>query len=116
MKQLKLLLTYVRRLSIVSGMLLLGACHHNGGAEIEAGQQIAIENCARCHAIGRTGESPLAAAPPFGRLHDRYDIGASAEVFAEGIALGHKEMPPFSFYPAQISALLAYLKSLEQNP
>jgi len=60
-------------------------------------------------------ESPLPEAPPFRRLHDRYKIDDLAEAFAEGIVVGHKEMPPFEFGPPQINALLAYIKSLEHK-
>jgi mono/diheme cytochrome c family protein len=35
---------------------------------IERGRAIAKENCARCHAIGRSGESPNPKSPPFRRL------------------------------------------------
>ena len=79
---------------------------------MDSGRQIAQENCAKCHAIGRSGESPLEQAPPFRRLHERYPIADLAEAFAEGIVVGHAEMPPFSFDPPQIEALLAYLESL----
>ena len=31
-------------------------------------------NCAQCHAIGREGASPLAIAPPFRTLHQKYPV------------------------------------------
>lgn len=83
-------------------------------AVIEAGRTIARAECARCHGIGRTDESPLDQAPPFRRLHERYPIKQLAEAFAEGIVVGHTEMPAFQFEPAQIEALLAYFGSLER--
>lgn len=82
---------------------------------VEAGQNIAQENCARCHAIGRLGDSPRDEAPPFRRLHERYEVDDLAEAFAEGIVVGHTDMPPFAFDQEQIEALLAYLKSLESD-
>ncbi len=84
--------------------------------KVQAGRDIAQEYCARCHGIGRMDDSPLEQAPPFRRLHDRYPIEELAEAFAEGIVVGHTEMPPFAFDPPQIDALLAYLKSLERGP
>lgn len=82
---------------------------------IEAGQALARAECSRCHGIGRTDESPLEQAPPFRRLHQRYPIEHLAEAFAEGIVVGHTEMPAFQLDPAQIDALLAYLASLERR-
>ena len=83
-----------------------------GESRIDVGRLIALESCARCHAIAGNADSPLAEAPPFRRLSERYDIGDLAEALAEGISVGHKEMPPFAFEPPQIDALLTYLRSL----
>jgi cytochrome c len=86
-----------------------------GSSQVELGRSIAQEHCARCHGVGRTDESPLEQAPPFRRLHERYPVEQLAEAFAEGIVVGHTEMPPFAFKPAEVQALLAYLKSLERQ-
>ncbi len=83
-------------------------------ALIESGHAIARSNCARCHGIGPTDESPLEQAPPFQRIVKRYPIDHLAEAFAEGIVVGHNEMPPFELQPSQIDALLAYLGSLQK--
>ena len=95
--------------------LTCSACGRTRNTQVEFGWQIAQTNCITCHAIGRTGDSPLDEAPPFRRLHERYKIDDLAEAFAEGIVVGHKEMPPFAFEPRQIDALLAYLKSLSSR-
>lgn len=80
---------------------------------IQRGRVFAETNCARCHAVGRVGQSPLPIAPPFRDLHKRYPVENLAEAFAEGIVTGHPSMPEFQLDPAQINDLLAYLKSLE---
>lgn len=82
---------------------------------VEAGRAYARANCAQCHGIGRVDDSPLAEAPPFRRLRERYPVEQLAEALAEGIVVGHKEMPAFALSPPEIEALLAYLASLE-NP
>lgn len=79
----------------------------------QAGRTFAETNCARCHATGATGNSPLAPAPAFRDLHRRYPVDQLAEALAEGIGTGHATMPEFQLEPAQISDLLAYLKSLQ---
>ncbi len=71
-------------------------------------------NCARCHAIGRTGGSPLKIAPPFRTLHQHYPVEDLQEPLAEGIVTGHPTMPEFRFDPGQVGDVIAYLKSLEQ--
>jgi cytochrome c len=83
------------------------------GPQVERGRALAEANCARCHAIGGTGESPLAKAPPFRTLHRRYPVENLAEALAEGIRTAHPGMPEFELQPGQINDLIAYLKSLE---
>lgn len=105
--------------------ILIGGCASSlagadGGvsrspAVIERGRQIARTECSRCHGVGRTDESPNEQAPPFRRIHERYPIEQLAEAFAEGIVVGHAEMPPFELQPDQINALLAYLGSLDRT-
>jgi cytochrome c len=78
----------------------------------ERGRAFAQIACSRCHAIGPTGDSPLAEAPPFRVLHQRYPVEDIEESLAEGIKTGHP-MPEFQLDSAEIQDLLAYLKSLE---
>jgi mono/diheme cytochrome c family protein len=79
----------------------------------ELGEAFAAANCAQCHAIGRTGTSPLAAAPALRDLHRRYPVSQLAEALAEGITSGHSTMPEFQLNQPQIADLLAYLTTLE---
>ena len=76
------------------------------------GEAIAQRLCARCHAIGATGESPVGLAPAFRDLSKRYPIQFLAEALAEGIVTGHANMPRFTFEPREIEALLTYMGSL----
>lgn len=81
-----------------------------------AGRAFAQKNCSTCHAVGETGASPYAPAPPLRTLHEKYDVEGLAEAFAEGILVGHKgprQMPEFVLTPEEIDDLLAYLKSFE---
>ncbi|QDM00229.1 cytochrome c [Rhodopseudomonas palustris] len=78
------------------------------------GLEFAKSHCARCHAIGRSGKSRLAQAPPFRTLHTRYPVETLAEAFAEGIYTGHPRMPEFELDPDEINDLLSYLKTLER--
>jgi mono/diheme cytochrome c family protein len=77
------------------------------------GQAIAERDCSSCHAIGRTGESPFEGAPRWRDLHTRFPVEGLAESLAEGITVGHEAMPVRVYGPADVDALIAYLKSLE---
>ena len=80
--------------------------------DVEAGRQIAERHCARCHAIGRQGESTHKEAPPFRTFGENWPIESLEEALAEGIVVGHPDMPEFVFEPDEISDLLAYLATL----
>lgn len=80
----------------------------------QRGRAIAAANCAQCHAIDRTGSSPLAAAPAFRDLHHRYPVSQLAESLAEGIVTAHPAMPEFRMTRSQIADFLAYLRTLER--
>jgi len=71
-------------------------------------------NCSRCHAVGHFGDSPLAIAPPFRTLHERYPVDELAEALAEGIVVGHPTMPQFTLDPGQVDDVISYLKTLEE--
>ena len=85
-------------------------------AEIAAGRAIAERDCATCHAVGREGQSPFEGAPRWRDLHARFDVESLAESLAEGIVVGHEVMPVRTYDPADVQALIAYLKSLEAAP
>ncbi|MBR0683691.1 cytochrome c [Roseomonas eburnea] len=95
-------------------VLVLAACAPGQADEAARGQRLAQERCAACHAIGRTGASPRAGAPPFRDLHNRYPVDQLAESLAEGIVTGHPDMPEQAFSPEEVNALIAYLRSLER--
>lgn len=99
----------------LAAMILAGAVPAEAASSPAAqrGQTFARTNCARCHSIDKVTDSPLAIAPPFRTLHQRYPIETLSEAFAEGIYTGHPTMPAFQLDPDQINDLLAFLKSLE---
>lgn len=80
---------------------------------VAPGWMIAERDCSACHAIGPEGESPLEGAPRWRDLHQRFDVDDLAESLAEGIVVGHEAMPVRAYEPADVQALVAYLKSLE---
>ncbi len=83
-------------------------------AEISRGSKIVQQNCARCHATGRSDASRDPKAPPLRSLAKKYPLHFLAEALAEGITTGHNDMPEFVFDPEQIDSILAYLGSISE--
>lgn len=122
----------MRRLGLM-GLMLLGGCAAAsvaGRADVPAaafdtlpgvaapagssgaGGVLAQALCASCHAIGRDGDSPMRAAPPFRTLGVLYPVSDLQEAFAEGLVTAHPAMPAFEMQPDQIADLIAYLESV----
>jgi mono/diheme cytochrome c family protein len=81
------------------------------GSAIE-GKAILEKYCARCHAIGAAGESPLEKAPPLRKIYLAYPIEQLEGGFAEGMGSRHQDMPQIQFSTEQVAAILDYLGSV----
>ncbi|CDZ36996.1 Hypothetical protein NGAL_HAMBI1146_21470 [Neorhizobium galegae bv. officinalis] len=92
-------------------VVFVGAAHASASepATTKRGHDLVSDNCSVCHAIGKTGDSPLAAAPHFRDLHQRYDVEFLMEALVEGITTAHPEMPEFRFSSPDAAAIVAYL-------
>lgn len=84
-------------------------------SSLKRGEALLTRNCARCHAIGSIGRSPRPDAPPFRTLSRKYPIDGLAEALAEGLSVGHPDMPEFAFEPEDVGAILAYLRSIQER-
>ena len=82
----------------------------------DRGEVLVKENCARCHAIGKEGDSPHPEAPPFRTLSSKYPVEDLAESLAEGIVSGHPDMPIFVFSAHDVEAIIEYLQSIQDQP
>ena len=106
-------------LSLVLGALAIliwiSTAAQDDGPLATRGQELLATNCARCHAIGRTGHSTHPEAPPFRTLDQRYPIENLAEALGEGLSTGHPDMPEFVFEVEDVGAILTYLQ-LIQSP
>jgi cytochrome c len=94
-------------------VMSLGGGAKTGDSPAGLGFELLRANCARCHAIDQTSQSPEPKAPPFREVVKRYDPSALEEALAEGIVTGHEDMPEFAFEPEQITAIIAYLDTLK---
>jgi mono/diheme cytochrome c family protein len=82
------------RFGIAASVALLVASAVSANAAektlIDKGEVLVRENCSRCHAIGKEGDSPHKEAPPFRTLAKNYPI----EDLAESLAGGHRLRAP----------------------
>ena len=83
-------------------------------SKVKVGRLIAETRCSSCHAIGPTGNSPHQDAKPFRQLSENYPVRNLEEALAEGIVVGHPDMPMFVLSPYEIDALLTYLESIQE--
>jgi cytochrome c len=104
----------MQRSCLFALFLIFGAPSLASAQSVARGRAYAQAHCARCHAIGMTGDSPFRAAPPFRTLHLRYPVESLEEALGEGIVTGHQAMPEFRLESSQIADFIAFLKSLEQ--
>ena len=83
--------------------------------QLQRGEALLTTNCAACHAVGKSGDSPRADAPTFRTLSQKYPIETLAESLAEGLFTGHPDMPEFVFEAPDVGAILAYLESVQER-
>jgi len=102
-------------LAAAISVLLAASAASGTDADIAAGRQFAELNCARCHAIGREGISPFEQAPPFRTFASLWRLEGLEEALAEGIVVGHPDMPEFKLTPQQIENFIGYLESIQQR-
>jgi tetratricopeptide (TPR) repeat protein len=79
---------------------------------VAQGRALAEKNCAWCHAIGKTGDSPNPRAPRWRDLYKRHPILALRDPLTRGIARPHDEMPKFELSDDEIDTIVAYINSL----
>jgi cytochrome c len=112
----------MRYLTAALAAICLTACSEQkteadaGDPVIADGRGIAEEQCSQCHATGAGGASPNPKAPVFRILLNRYAEDALANDLAEGIRIGHPDMPQITLRPEGVDALIAYLKSIQEKP
>lgn len=81
--------------------------------QIEAGRLIVELQCVSCHAVRSGDLSKNLVAPPLRTLAERYPVTGLPEAFAQGVLVGHPNMPNFRFSPQQIAEILAYVQSIQ---
>jgi cytochrome c len=108
----------IAKLLLIAALSAASLAASPGAAQDDAslrqqGHALLAKNCARCHAIESSGNSPHRQAPPFRTLSRKYPTEWLAEALAEGLSTGHPDMPEFVFKPDEVNAILAYLQSIQ---
>ena len=81
--------------------------------DIGQGRKMLRKHCGGCHATAHGDISYHADAVPFPEVVKRYPPEHLAEALAEGIVVGHPDMPLYHFSAIQVEQIIAFLKSLE---
>lgn len=97
---------------VFAALVLLTVSAKADDALVAHGKALAEKNCATCHAVGTTGDSPLRDAPPFRNLAANYDEGELEDAFNDGVVTQHPAMPDWQMTPEQAAALASYIMSL----
>lgn len=82
-------------------------------SDVIEGRRIMDANCASCHRVAETDLARHPEAPSFTEIAQRYPPSALDEALAEGIMVGHLDMPTFEFTPHEINMLIQFLESLQ---
>lgn len=82
---------------------------------VTAGRELAMARCSRCHAVGRTGDSPNPRSPRFRDLGARFPFAGLREALMQGMIVGHPEMPIQHLTQAESGDLIAYMRALQER-
>jgi mono/diheme cytochrome c family protein len=103
---------------ICLALLMMGAWSTSGHAldrEQRHGKALLEAHCARCHAVGKTGRSPLDEAPPFRTFGDKLYDTDFGQRLQDGLTSIHPGMPTFRFGREDAEAAVNYLKAIQQR-
>ena len=108
----------------LAGLVTLGGCAAGAGEDparpfemsptgsAALGGTLVRQQCAGCHAVELTGDSPMKAAPPFRTMGRTYPVRDLQEALAEGLVTAHPAMPPIELEADDVAHVIAYLESV----
>ena len=79
------------------------------------GEAIVTRDCAMCHAVNREGLSQNRRAPPLRELPWRMSPEEMRRQLSTGITAGHPEMPRFRFSAAEVDAIMAHIRAIQDE-
>lgn len=93
--------------------LVMVATPASAQSPADRGHALLRDNCARCHAIEKTGASPHLAAPAFRTLGNSFDLDEFEQRLQRGLNPGHPDMPAFKLNAEDAHAVTAYLRTIQ---
>ena len=108
---------FTLRMAAALACLVLGAAGDAAQADPEQQRAKAmLENlCGRCHAVGKTGQSPNPLAPAFRRFGEKLYDTDMVQRLQDGLTTVHKDMPTFRFDRQEAAAAVNYLRSIQKR-
>jgi cytochrome c len=101
--------------ALLTAVGILAMAHPAAAQNLKRGKMLLTRDCGACHAVGRRDESRVTDAPAFRSLGLRYPVESLEEALGEGFMSGHPDMPEYEFDAADVGAIIAYLKSIQQR-
>ena len=83
--------------------------------QVAEGRFLVQVHCSECHAWRTEDKSKHPEAPALRTLSQRYPVSSLGEALAEGIVVGHPDMPEFRFRPEDVAAIIAYLEHIQDQ-
>ena len=83
--------------------------------EHQRGRVLLETLCARCHAVGATGQSPHPEAPPFRTFGEKLYDDDLGQRLQDGLTTIHPDMPTFHSKRRDAEAAVNYLRSIQQK-
>jgi cytochrome c len=110
----------LRKFSALACLALPLFCAFSGAAQaLDPEQQrtkAMLENlCGRCHAVGKTGQSPNPLAPQFRRFGEKLYDTDMVQRLQDGLTTIHPDMPTFRFNRHEAAAAVNYLRSIQRS-
>jgi len=100
--------------AVLSGCAVLAPLNSSPGVPlVDAGRALALGECSACHAVGAGGGAPATGAPSFASVAERYRnyrLDWELETISQ---VGHYRMPAKMLTAAEVSALSAYIRTLD---
>lgn len=108
------------RVTVLITLLVVSACASapevvSSDPVVAHGHELVATYCGSCHAISRTDSSRRRGAPAFRTLSERYPVSDLGEGLAEGLVVGHSDMPEIEFPAPDVEAVIAYLESIQKH-
>ena len=112
---LAIMKSFYRIFILLIGIVSLPSVSFAEESTLARGQRLIEANCTPCHAIGETGDSPFAPAPPFREVAKNYSRDELVDGFMEGLAVRHPAMPDWDMTVDQAEAISTYIMGLSRT-